>query len=62
MLKNVFRFPLPSHKQKKTPVRDWCFLLLVAGAGIEPASGGSFTPTISSRNGLYHNPIGILPL
>ena len=39
------------------------FLLLrVAGAGIEPASGGSFTPAVSNRNGLYHNPVGILPL
>ncbi len=28
----------------------------VAGAGIEPASGGSFTPTVSNRNGLYHGP------
>ncbi|OYV63411.1 MAG: hypothetical protein B7X03_01875 [Parcubacteria group bacterium 21-58-10] len=35
---------------------------LVAGAGIEPASGGSFTPAVSSGNGLYHNPIGTLPL
>jgi len=34
----------------------------VAGAGIEPASGGSFTPTVSGRNGLYHNPVGTLPL
>ena len=34
----------------------------VAGAGIEPASGGSSAPTVSSRNGLYHNPIRILPL
>ncbi len=31
---------------------------LVAGAGIEPASGGSFTPAVSSRNGLSHDPEG----
>ena len=35
---------------------------LVAGAGIEPASGGSFTPAVSNWNGLYHNPIRTLPL
>src|SRR3989344_3614907 len=34
----------------------------VAGAGIEPASGGSFTPTVSGRNGLYHNPIRDSPI
>ena len=34
----------------------------VAGAGIEPASGGSFIPAVSSWNGLYHNPKGTLPL
>ena len=34
----------------------------VAGAGIEPASGGSFTPPVSRGNGLYHNPVRILPL
>ena len=49
------------HKQNNR-LSGRLFCLLVAGAGIEPASGGSFTPAVSNRNGLYHNPIRTLPL
>jgi len=50
--------------QDKHKSAHWALLcfLRVAGAGIEPASGGSFTHTVSSTNGLSHDPRGILPL
>lgn len=37
-------------------------MLLVAGPGFAPGSGGSFTLYVSAKNGLYHDPRGTLPL
>lgn len=38
------------------------FPKFVAGAGIEPASGGSFTLPVSRKNGLSHNPVKDSPI
>jgi len=38
------------------------FVCLVAEAGIAPASEGSFTLHISTKNGLYHDPIRDPPI
>lgn len=36
--------------------------LRVAGAGIAPAPGGSFTPIVSDGNGLSHDPVKDPPI